>query len=213
MFRGRIGASNISIGFLALTLAGCAHTIGQATLTDGNILRVVGRGEDVSTTVQCLTPDAISKLTGSNISSGAPTQGCYTVVSISAKSSGISNAVAQFAQQYNQLQTQGAITAASAAGKAAPASAAAAAAAAGGPAVASAAAANPAATGLVTTIVSAAVSNPTNPSAAAQTAASNAAGTLAPEVRSSAQRLLQSLSATATDPKYAGALSAAANKL
>jgi len=199
----------LSILAVAVIVSGCGHTLGQATLTDGNVLLVQGQGSDVSTQVQCLTPDTITKLTGSNISPGAPKQDCYTVVSISAKSSNISNAITQYVQQSTQLQAQGSLIASAVAGKAAPAAAAVSAATAAAPAPA----ASPATAGVVSAIVSAAVSNPANPTGAAQAAASNAAPRLAPNAKSSAQQQLQNLSTTASDPSIAGALRAAAGQL
>jgi hypothetical protein len=174
---------------------------GMATSLD-----VVGQGEDVTMKIQCLDPATITKLTGSSIPDSAPKQACYTVVNVSAKSSGISQAISNFVTQSAQLQSEGtsiAQIAQAAKNPNAPVASA--------PTPAPPAAGNSTVANVVNSIVSAAVTSPSPTSA--QTAAATLSGALSTENKATVAQQLESLSSQTPDPSVSTKLNQAAQQL
>jgi hypothetical protein len=90
---------------IAVMLSGCAHLMGQTVLSDGNIMKTYGYGSDVGMSWQYLAGDTINQLTGSQIAPNITKADSYIVVTVSSKSSDISNAVSDFAKAADELKT------------------------------------------------------------------------------------------------------------
>lgn len=90
----------------ALLLSACTQVQGYTSLSDGNVLKVTGRGPDVSTDWKCLNRSAVVQLAGSQVLAGMPRKGCYMTTIIAKRSSSLSRTADAFVTRSGTLQNQ-----------------------------------------------------------------------------------------------------------
>lgn len=89
---------------LCVVAAGCAHTVGEIQLSDGNYLVITGYGTEAEVSQVCLSAQTVTQLTTSLIPPEVGPRSCYWVQMATTNSSAISKAVDRFVAADNEFQ-------------------------------------------------------------------------------------------------------------